>query len=510
MRLAALALVATAAAGISHAQSQPRSATNQMTSRPSEEGLSRPSGPLQQKLVPGLARYTDDVLFGEVWPGAGLTPRDRSLAVISALIATNKPAQLRGHLGRALDNGVAPMEASGVLTHLAFYAGWPSAVLALEVYDQVFAARGLDLSALQRVLPPLPPTPAGATAAQAVIAQAGAAPKFADLTRRIVLDDLWRRSDLSVRDRSLVTIAALTTMGDADILEPYLRRGIDAGLTLGQIEEVVTHLAFYGGWGKATKALAVLGQVSGTGGELDGTSQRVWRKGSPPIAVGPVANFTGTVRVIAPFRGSGGSRLGGATVTFAPGARSAWHRHPMGQVLVVTEGCGWTQAEGRPIEKICAGDVAWIGPGEKHWHGATPTTAMTHVAASESIEGQSVEWLEKVSDAEYARGLDLAAYTQDQLDEVARKLNEIPSATKPRPSAFKPVLPPPAESTADSGHAAVKTDRQLSGLSMSAGNGRDGRKGDMMTCRSQFGVGCELEYAGPCPCDPVMWYESGP
>ena len=89
---------------------------------------------------------------------------------------------------------------------------------------------------------------------------------------------------------------------------------------------------------------------------------------------------------------------------FSPGARSAWHRHPLGQTLIVTEGCGWTQVEGGPVEKICAGDVAWVGPGEKHWHGATKTTRMTHVTASESVEGLNVEWLEHVPNDVYEKG----------------------------------------------------------------------------------------------------------
>jgi 4-carboxymuconolactone decarboxylase len=408
MKLAALMPFALVLAGNAYAQSQP-----QMPAGPQaqQQSASRPSGPLQQKLAPGLAAYTDEVLFGEVWPGPGLTSRDRSLVVISVLIATNKPAQLQGHLGRALNNGVTPVEASGVLTHLALYAGWPSAVSALEVYDQVYTARKIDFAALQAAVPALPPAASDGARTDSVLARFGSvAPKFAELTNRVVFDDLWRRSDLSVRDRSLVTIAALAAMGDADLLDPYLRRGVAAGLSRAEIAEAMTHLAFYAGWGKATKALDSIARTSAAGAEPKAragpaeVSGRIWRKGSPPITAGPATNFTGAVQVLAPYRGTGGSRLGGATVMFQPGARSAWHRHPMGQALIVTEGCGWTQAEGGPIEKICAGDVAWIGPGERHWHGATPTTAMTHVTASESLEGQSVEWLEKVSDEEYARG----------------------------------------------------------------------------------------------------------
>ena len=114
-----------------------------------QQGAAGPSGALQQKIAPGLATLTDDVLFGDVWRRAELSPRDRSLVTISVLIATGKPAQLAGHLGRALDNGVQPGEASGLLAHLAIYCGWPSAVSALEVYDQVYTARKVDTAALR-------------------------------------------------------------------------------------------------------------------------------------------------------------------------------------------------------------------------------------------------------------------------------------------------------------------------------------------------------------------------
>ena len=118
-----------------------------------------PSGALQQKVAPGLATLTDDVLFGDVWRRPELSPRDRSLVTISVLIATGKPAQLAGHLGRALDNGVQPSEASALLAHLAIYCGWPSAVSALDVYDQVYTARKVDTAALRAPGPRLP-TPA--------------------------------------------------------------------------------------------------------------------------------------------------------------------------------------------------------------------------------------------------------------------------------------------------------------------------------------------------------------
>ncbi len=220
-------------------------------------GSGRPSGPLQQRIAPGLATLTDEVLFGDVWRRPELSPRDRSLVTISVLIATGKPAQLAGHLGRALDNGVQPSEASGVLAHLALYSGWPSAVSALEIYEQVYTARKVDTGTL-RPAGERSPTPASeASRAKAVNDEFGAiAPKFAELTNDVVFNDLWRRSDLSVRDRSLVTIAALAAMGDDDQLDFYLRRGLESGLTRTQIAEALTHLGFYAGWSKATKAIS--------------------------------------------------------------------------------------------------------------------------------------------------------------------------------------------------------------------------------------------------------------
>jgi 4-carboxymuconolactone decarboxylase len=217
---------------------------------------SKPSGTVQPRIAPGLATLTDDVLFGDVWKRPDLSPRDRSLVTVSVLIATGKSAQLAGHLGRALDNGVKPSETSGLLAHLAIYCGWPSAVSALEVYDQVYTARQVDTAALREPGPRLPAATGDAARANATTKELGAvAPKFVQLTHDVVFEDLWRRSDLGRRDRSLVTIAALAAMGDADQLDPYLRGGIANGLTRAQIAEAVTHLGFYAGWAKATRAM---------------------------------------------------------------------------------------------------------------------------------------------------------------------------------------------------------------------------------------------------------------
>jgi quercetin dioxygenase-like cupin family protein len=123
--------------------------------------------------------------------------------------------------------------------------------------------------------------------------------------------------------------------------------------------------------------------------------------GSRPSGKGPADWFTGTVRIDPLFAAPAPARVSGASVTFEPGARTAWHTHPLGQTLIVTAGLGRVQREGGPIEDIRPGDVVWFSPGEKHWHGAAPTTAMTHIAIAEAQNGKVVDWMEHVSDAEY-------------------------------------------------------------------------------------------------------------
>jgi quercetin dioxygenase-like cupin family protein len=127
----------------------------------------------------------------------------------------------------------------------------------------------------------------------------------------------------------------------------------------------------------------------------------VKRAGSQPSTKGPVEYFTGNVRVDPIHQAEAPSRLLAGTVTFEPGARTAWHTHPLGQLLIITSGCGWTQCQGEAKVEIRVGDVIWCPPGHKHWHGATSTTAMTHVAIVECLDGKGVEWLEKVTDEEY-------------------------------------------------------------------------------------------------------------
>ncbi|MBN8939904.1 MAG: carboxymuconolactone decarboxylase family protein [Rhizobiales bacterium] len=372
----------------------------------------RVAPPIVHAITPALGAYTDEVLFGDVWRRPELAPRDRSIVTVTALITGGSTGQMTGHFNRALDNGVTPGEIAGIITHLAFYAGWPRAMSAVPVAKDVFEKRGIaadQLPSASRELLPLDQE-SEARRAAAVEAQAGAtAPALARYTNTILFADLWRRTDLAPRDRSLVTIAALITAGQADQLPFHMARGMDNGLTQAQLSEVITHLAFYAGWPRAMSALPVARTIfearasaSGAGAQRRQTLD-ILRQGSQPSSDGPADYFTGSVKVDSRFQRSAPARIGGGLVSFAAGARTAWHTHPLGQTLIVTSGCGLVQIEGGEIQEIRPGDVVWIPPGERHWHGATATSAMSHYAISEALDGKSVDWMEKVTDDQYGR-----------------------------------------------------------------------------------------------------------
>lgn len=337
------------------------------------------------EIAPPLAAYTDTLLFGDVWKRPGLSPRDRSLVTVSALIGGGKAAQLTSHLGIGLDHGLSPDQLSALITNAAFHSGWPNAVSAIAVAQEVFKKRGVPVSR------------SPALNSSAVAPGDGITPLAAYAS---VTDALWARTDLSERDRALATLAILVAGGDVRSLPSILERGRAAGLGRTQAEEALLHLAFYAGRPKAEAAAPYVAAAYGTASPEPGMTIVPKGAGEGPV---PAANFTGKVLLSTRFTGSGGARIGGATVAFAPGARTNWHRHPLGQTLVVTQGCGWTQIEGGPVRRICAGDLVWVTPGTKHWHGATPTEGMTHVAVSESADGMAVTWLEPVSDAQFAR-----------------------------------------------------------------------------------------------------------
>ena len=146
------------------------------------------------------------------------------------------------------------------------------------------------------------------------------------------------------------------------------------------------------------------GQVTKDRSERGAGEAEVIRNGSRPAVTNPPEHSTGNVRVDASFRRAAPARVAGGMVSFEPGARTAWHSHPLGQTLIVTSGVGWTQCGNGLIVEMRPGDIVWCPPGVRHWHGASPTTGMTHIAIYEMLDGKAVDWAEKVSDAEYLRG----------------------------------------------------------------------------------------------------------
>jgi len=224
---------------------------------------SKPSADIQE-VTPQLYAYTTNLLFGEVWKRNELSPRDRSLITIAALVASGQAAQMPGHFKLGLDNGLMPSEISAIITHLAFYAGWPNAMSAASVVKTVFTERGFTCEQmLQTPSEPLTlePVSEGKRRAQVDASVGTVAPGLAHFTNEVLFNDLWRRTDLASRDRSLITVAALIAQNQVAQLPFHLNRAMDNGLTQTQAAEVVTHLAFYVGWPKAMSAVPVLKDV---------------------------------------------------------------------------------------------------------------------------------------------------------------------------------------------------------------------------------------------------------
>ncbi len=214
-----------------------------------------------RETAPQLYAYTQDVLFGDLWKRPELSPRDRSLVTMSVLIANGQGGQLTSHIQLALDHGVKPGEISALITHLAFYTGWPNAISAVDVAKTVFARRGIDareLKAPARASLPVDRAMETRRAADIAAEVAPTAPALARYTDEVLFADLWRQPDLTPRDRSLITVAALIARGHLEALDHHLTRAKANGLTKVQAAETATHIAFYAGWPRAMAALPAI------------------------------------------------------------------------------------------------------------------------------------------------------------------------------------------------------------------------------------------------------------
>lgn len=217
-----------------------------------------------QTVSPALELYTETRLLGEVWKRPDLSPRDRSVVTVAALIARNQTAEMSYYFNLALDNGVKPSELSEIITHLAFYAGWGNAMSAVSVAKEVFSKRKIKADQLPLAMPkPLPLNEASESQRAAMVEKqfGSVAPGVVQYTTEVLFRDLWLRPGLAPRDRSLVTVSALVASGQVAQVPFHLNKAMDGGVTQAQASEVLTHLAFYAGWPNVFSALPVAKEV---------------------------------------------------------------------------------------------------------------------------------------------------------------------------------------------------------------------------------------------------------
>lgn len=362
-----------------------------------------------EQVAPQLGRYTEEVLSDRLWADQDrLSLRDRSLLTVSALVATARTDQLDPFVSTALNSGVTPEELSELVTHLAFYAGWPVALPAIDRIAAVLDDRGLtaDVTLDPELLPYNDDSEAARLASVDATARP-VSPGLADATDQVLFADLWRRPGLAPRDRSLVTVAALIANGQAEQLPFHLNRAMDNGLTFEEAAEIPHQLAYYAGWPRSFSALTPMRQVFEDRGDIPTDDIPTIISIVPAdgeTSQGPAERFTGSVAVGPVFEAPGDARLSGALVTFEPGARTAWHSHPLGQTLYITQGCALVQSEGQDIQKAGPGDIVQIPPNVRHWHGAGPDQGMAHVAILESLNGVGTTWMDLVSDNQIPPG----------------------------------------------------------------------------------------------------------
>jgi len=226
----------------------------------------QPSPEDLRHVSPALEKYSQERLMGEVWKRTELSPRDRSIVTLAALVARNQMAEMAQHVALALDNGVKPAEISEIITHLAFYAGRGNALAATQVTREVFAQRKIGANALPSATPKFLPLDEATEAKRVEIVRqnfGGVSPGLEHYTTEVLFRDLWLRPDLAPRDRSLVTFSALIANGQVAQISYHLNRAMDNGLTQVQAGEAIAHLAFYVGWPNAFSALPVAKEVFG-------------------------------------------------------------------------------------------------------------------------------------------------------------------------------------------------------------------------------------------------------
>ncbi len=350
-----------------------------------------------------------------------LTNKQQGIVPIAAFTANGDQPRLRTALNEGLDAGMTINEIKEVLIHLYAYAGFPRSLNGIATFMNVLDERAKK-GVKDEVGKEASPLPAGKSSVELgteiqtrLVGRpvTGAiytfAPTIDQFLKGHLFGDIFGRDILDFQSREIATISALASIeGVNPQLQSHFSAGLNVGLTEGQMRRLISVLESKVGKKEGNNAYEVLGKVLGNaqampapGPNDDAPIISITRSGSQPSAKVPAEHFTGSARIDPLFRAHDPSRASGSFVTFEPGSRTAWHSHPIGQTLIVTAGAGWIQQWGGPIQEIRQGDVVWFPSGVKHWHGATATTAMTHIAIGEHLDGKTVDWMEKVSDEQY-------------------------------------------------------------------------------------------------------------
>jgi 4-carboxymuconolactone decarboxylase len=342
----------------------------------------------------------------------GLNARQEKIVTIAAFTANGNLQKLKTALSDGLDAGLTINEIKEILVQMYAYAGFPRSLNGINTFMGVLEERE------QKGIKDVPGKEPGSmpdnkssiergTEIQTRLIGAPATGKYITFAPAIdaflkghLFGDIFGRDNLDYQSRELATISALASMeGVNPQLQSHFNVGLNTGLTEAQLRGLITVLEANVGKKQAANANEALGKVLSNGQ----AEQRitVTRSGSLSSSQGSAEYFTGSVMINMLFTAHEPSRTTGGLVTFQPGARTAWHSHPLGQTLIVTAGTGRIQRWDGPIEEIRQGDVVRIPPGVKHWHGAAPNSAMTHIAIQENLEGKTADWKEQVSNEQY-------------------------------------------------------------------------------------------------------------
>lgn len=342
----------------------------------------------------------------------GLNTRQGKIVTIAAFTANGNLQKLKTALSDGLDAGLTISEIKEILVQMYAYAGFPRSLNGINTFMGVLEERqqkGIKDAPGQEPSP-MPASKSSielGTQIQTRLIGAPATGKYIAFAPAIdaflkghLFGDIFGRDNLDFQSRELATISALACMeGVNPQLQSHFNVGLNTGLTEAQLRSLVTVLEANVGKKEAANANETLGKVL-TNRQAE-QNINITRSAYRSSSQGSAEYFTGSVTINMLFKAHELSRTTGGLVTFQPGARTAWHSHPFGQTLIVTAGTGRIQHWDGPIEEIRQGDVVWIPPGVKHWHGAAPDFAMTHIAIQESLNGKTADWKEQVSDEQY-------------------------------------------------------------------------------------------------------------